>query len=95
MQAEVIDQALHILWGAGIVCVAMNFGMRSAFAAIVLPIMALLPRELVDQFDGWWYIGDGKMLDITCYGIGGYLAHLYWRVLYGNTKGLDSIHRQG
>lgn len=74
MHQEVIDQTLHLLWGMGIVWIAMAFGMRTAYAAVMLPIIALLPREFVDQWDGW-HIGNGKMLDIIFYGIGGFL---YW-----------------
>ena len=58
----------------GIVWVAMAYGMRTAWAAFTLPIMALLPREFGDQWDGW-HIDNGKMMDIIFYGIGGWL---YW-----------------
>jgi hypothetical protein len=81
---EVIDQCLHLLWGMGIVWIAMAYGMRSVIAAIMLPICALLPREFVDQWDGW-HIGNGKMLDILFYGIGGYLYHNIRSLIHGNT----------
>ena len=88
-----IDQALHLLWGFGIVWIAMHHGMKGAFAAWMLPVLALLPRELVDQWHGW-PIGDGKMLDIICYGLGGYLAYKIRGFLYG-TEGLDRLYCTG
>ena len=81
---EIIDQALHMLWGGSIVWIAMHHGMEGAFAAVLLPVLALLPRELVDQWHGW-PIGDGKLLDIMFYGIGGYLTYRLRRFIYGNT----------
>jgi hypothetical protein len=92
---EIIDQALHMLWGAGIVWIAMAYGMRSAFAAFMLPVIALLPREFVDQWDGW-HIGNGKMLDIICYGLGG-LSYYIIRMRGDNSydpKGLDRLYRR-
>ena len=87
-----VDQLLHLLWGFGIVWIAMHHGMKGAFAAVTLPVLALLPRELVDQFDGWWHIGDGKMLDIICYGLGGLGYYKIRRYFYGNTKRLHRLY---
>ena len=70
MLLELIDQLLHVLWGTGIVLVAYHFGMRSLTGCLLLPVLAILPRELVDQWNGW-PIGDGKLMDIFFFGVGG------------------------
>jgi hypothetical protein len=77
LMIELADQILHMLWACGIVLVAMHYGMRGVKAAILLPVLAMLPRELVDQWNGW-PIGDGKLMDIFFFGFGGYVTYL-WR----------------
>lgn len=64
-----IDQASHFTWGAGIAGTAFLFGMDSQVGLIALPVLAILPREMIDQ----WPIQDipKTVTDILVFGLGG------------------------
>lgn len=81
---EIADQALHVAWGYGIVIltlVVVRYSngdprkFRVAMLCMLLPVLVLLPRELVDQ----WPIENlaDTMLDLIMCGVGGLLAWLH------------------
>ena len=71
MIPEIIDQFLHSLWAfAAIAPVLIK---RRVWTASLSALILCLPRELVDQWHGW-PIGDGKLLDIAFFVIGGTIA---------------------
>lgn len=69
---QVLDQGLHVLWGFGISYLAIRAGMNRVVWAILLPPLAMLPRELIDQ----WPINNyfDTNLDLFFFAVGGFIA---------------------
>ena len=74
-----IDQLSHFWWGAGISAVATMFGMTHEIGLIVLPMLSILPRELVDQ----WPIEKplDSIIDTISFGVGGLFIAGLLRIL--------------
>jgi hypothetical protein len=69
---HVFDQSLHIAWGFAISYIASRCGMRGLWVHMLLPVLAVLPREFVDQ----WPINNpmDTVTDLMFFAIGGLIA---------------------
>ena len=68
---EIIDQILHFGWAFG--ALAPVLVRPCVWTAMLSALFIGLPRELVDQWNGW-PIGWGKLLDIGSFVLGGFAA---------------------
>lgn len=72
MGAEIIDQFLHFLW-AFFALAPVLWKPRYVWAAVLSALIIALPREFVDQWNGW-PPGFWKLFDVFFFALGGFAA---------------------
>lgn len=72
---QFIDQTLHLAWGLLIALPLAYYG-APLWVCVGVPIIAMLPREFVDQWPvrSW----KGKALDLAGFGVSGVVAKLFF-----------------
>lgn len=76
MWAEVLDQVLHFGWTLMFLLPLAHYK-PSIKIFVLVAILAMLPREIVDQWSG--NFGWGKATDIFFFALGGLAAGLIWK----------------
>jgi hypothetical protein len=70
---QVIDQTLHFAWGL-LIALPLAYYSAPLWVCVTAPIIAMLPREVVDQWpvNSW----NDTLVDLAFFGASGFLAKL-------------------